>query len=173
MWATSAHPVQLNGWKQILWIYWSALRGPSSGTGSHLHSGGPWGPSTSGWRHGSKTIMMRLVWACTQCSGALASHPLHYVFVHIHFQNLIASFLSFIQHLPLFLSMHLFFSTLVYPFLSPKNTLFLSGTRRLISWVHMHFKRCRRLLVPSWRIETSSRVNIKTLLCSLWRPVPG
>lgn len=33
----------------------------------------------------------------------------------------------------------------------------------------MHFKRCRRLLVPSWRIEKSSRVNIKMLLCSLRR----
>lgn len=79
MWATSAHPGQLNGWKQTLWIYWLALRGPTSGTGSHLHSGGPRGPGTSGWRHGSKTIMMRLVWAWAQSPGAIASHPLFFV----------------------------------------------------------------------------------------------
>ncbi len=78
MWATTAHPVQLNGWKQTLWIYWPALRGPTSGTSSHLHSGGPGRPSTSGWRHGCKTIMMRLVWAWAQSPCAIASHPLLY-----------------------------------------------------------------------------------------------
>lgn len=62
-------------------------------------------------------------------------------------------------------------SDLIYLSLFSKTLLFLPGTQRLISWSHMHFKRCRRLRVPSRRIEQNSRVNIKTLLCSLQRPI--
>lgn len=77
MWATSAHPIQLNGWKQTLWIHWPALKGgPTSGTGGHFHYRGPGRPGTSGWRHGSRAIMVRLVWAWAQSPGAVISHPL-------------------------------------------------------------------------------------------------
>lgn len=109
MWATSAHPVQLNAWKQTQWIYWMALRGPPLALVVIFTLGGPREPSTSGWHHGSRTIMMRLARAWTQSPGTIASHPplcFFFFFVLVHLQNHTARSFCF-QHLPLFLSMPL------------------------------------------------------------------
>lgn len=150
----------------------TSFKGPTSGT---VHYGGPGGPGTSGWCHGTKTIMMRLVWAWAQRPCSIASHPILYFFVVIHFQKHRPPLSCFIYHVPVFPSTCFSFC-LLRPSLSlswfihlsfPKTLLFLPGTQTLISWAHMHFKRSRRLLVPSWRIEQSSRGNIKTLFCSL------
>jgi len=78
-----------------------------------------------------------------------ASHPLPDFFVVlIHFQNLYTArlhpFSLSVTFLPL--------PSQMYPslFLFLKTLLFLpGGPRRLISWPHMHLKRCRRLLVAS------------------------
>lgn len=138
MWATSAHPSQLNGWKQTLWIYWLVLRGPTSGTGSHLHSGGPRGPGTSGWRHGSKTIMMRLVWAWAQSPGAIASHPL--------------SLFLWFMHIPPFFLFHSpcsSFSVNAFLFLSPSISLHLSTTLIYPSLLSQ-----RLFTFPPWHTQT-------------------